>query len=602
MNRTKKTITSILFLCTLSFTSGTLFAQAKYAGLKEVAATGTPNKVDKPIATKRAIGYHAQKKDYQGKTLTNDYYYYRNLLSANKQKAYDDLYNKLAGGNSYIVPGVKISKDDIYDVAIGLMYDNPELFWLTCSYNYSYNGDGLITDITFGTIKLDDIKKAQQQFKEKTEPILYFASKLDNDMQRVKYIHDYLCKSLDYVPSEDYDQTTYSALVAGKTVCTGYAKSFLYFMQMLDIPATLLTGDHHAWNMVKLNGSYYEMDVTWDDTAKSNQYFNLVHNDMRKVDGHHPCNDTQRLIIAFPSTSNDMEYKRVYGNTPVGVPYTYQELAHFKADGSVQIATVKPTSSNTTPASTAATAAQPKPTTITPQPQPTAAQPKPTTITPQPQPTAAQPKPTTTTPQPQPTVTQPKPTTTTPQPQPTVTQPKPTTTSPAESNQLTQLDEDLQYYSETDYTEPEDGGMTMYNAPSIDAAEDSDVTADSSNTSYYPGDDDYSFTDDYSDYEDPQTENEAGTKGDIVSDWRSYVQMLTKKIATAPVDNETMTVTIVLKDKQTLNKVNRNLDTVWDSIDKSLDERDMMADNIEPSWSNAQTNIKYTLNITVYQF
>lgn len=56
----------------------------------------------------------------------------------------------------------------------------------------------------------------------------------------------------------------YSAIVNGKTVYAGYA------------------GEAHAWNLLQLDGEYYNMDVTWDypignpATTYYHDYFNVT--------------------------------------------------------------------------------------------------------------------------------------------------------------------------------------------------------------------------------------------------------------------------------------------------------------------------------------
>lgn len=57
-------------------------------------------------------------------------------------------------------------------------------------------------------------------------------------------------------------------------VCDGYAKSFMYLMNMVGIPTQLVIGTSidetgaaigHAWNLIKIQGAYYHVDSTWAD-------------------------------------------------------------------------------------------------------------------------------------------------------------------------------------------------------------------------------------------------------------------------------------------------------------------------------------------------
>ena len=73
--------------------------------------------------------------------------------------------------------------------------------------------------------------------------------------------------------------SAYGAIINGKAVCQGYASLFYRMCREAGIPARIITGlgngGAHAWNIVKLDGAYYNVDVTWDDTEDSNyNYFN----------------------------------------------------------------------------------------------------------------------------------------------------------------------------------------------------------------------------------------------------------------------------------------------------------------------------------------
>lgn len=90
-------------------------------------------------------------------------------------------------------------------------------------------------------------------------------------------------------------QSVYSALIEKRSVCAGYAKSFQFFMDILNIPSVYITGkayaaliDDHAWNMVyvKLSDSmedekhWYYVDATWSEFDKQNTVEEHIINNM----------------------------------------------------------------------------------------------------------------------------------------------------------------------------------------------------------------------------------------------------------------------------------------------------------------------------------
>ena len=97
-------------------------------------------------------------------------------------------------------------------------------------------------------------------------------------MKKEKYVHDALASAVTYDLTADMNQSAYSALVNGKSVCAGYARAYQYLLQQLGIPCYYCTGysgGDHAWNIVKLDDGYYNVDVTWDDAAAIRyDYFN----------------------------------------------------------------------------------------------------------------------------------------------------------------------------------------------------------------------------------------------------------------------------------------------------------------------------------------
>ena len=95
-----------------------------------------------------------------------------------------------------------------------------------------------------------------------------------SDYIKIKKIHDFVCDTIQYdyinVSNTDYKNqfTTYGALFNGRAVCQGYATLFYRLCREVGIPVRVITSSNHAWNIVKIDNKYYNIDCTWDDTDK----------------------------------------------------------------------------------------------------------------------------------------------------------------------------------------------------------------------------------------------------------------------------------------------------------------------------------------------
>lgn len=125
-----------------------------------------------------------------------------------------------------------------------------------------------------------------------------------SDLKKELAIHDYLVKNTQYdysnfiagrVPAESY--TAYGVLTKGIGVCLGYAQATKLLLNKAGIEAVVVIGtaygvggwNAHAWNIVKLDGEYYHLDVTFDDPYPDSgdlvdnyRYFNLTNEEISK--------------------------------------------------------------------------------------------------------------------------------------------------------------------------------------------------------------------------------------------------------------------------------------------------------------------------------
>ena len=325
----------------MSFTKQTVSAEGA-GGLSEAKGSAEKNKSDVALKDKKLLrGFERfVKTDAFGDALPDSFLFYREQLTANEKSAYDEVYKALMNASPSLDIITRIKQKELYRVMEAMWYDNPEIFWWSCQYCYYYNSDGTITRIMFEYLfPKEEMRARSRAFLNMSLPIIFYANLLESDMDKAKYVHDYLCLSIDY----DWDaynsgkyggklQSAYSAVVEYKTVCAGYSRAFAYYMQQLKIPCTVLHGSGHAWNMIEIAGDFYQMDVTWDDGKQTPPYFTLSHSAMQSVNMHTPNDLPAAIIRANPTRTAKMSYEAYFGNTPIGRPYTYREFANIADD------------------------------------------------------------------------------------------------------------------------------------------------------------------------------------------------------------------------------------------------------------------------------
>lgn len=117
--------------------------------------------------------------------------------------------------------------------------------------------DALLNELALWDVT--NYEKIQGVYNWVTENVQYDFDNLDDDSYTLKY-------------------STYSAIVQKNTVCQGYATLVYRLLLSLDVDCRLISGmadgENHAWNIVYLDGKYYNVDATWDrDLMGHYRYF-----------------------------------------------------------------------------------------------------------------------------------------------------------------------------------------------------------------------------------------------------------------------------------------------------------------------------------------
>ncbi|NLL63860.1 MAG: hypothetical protein GX241_06490 [Ruminococcaceae bacterium] len=252
--------------------------------------------LDNFIAEKAAIskGYVISE---SYKDIEDRYYY--NRLSKLEKEAYRIVYASIYDfPEKVVVPS--LSDDEFKKVFCALSYDNPDLFFLDNKFTLTSLGS-VNYFIPHYALTKEDYENKIQFVNTEAEKIIIEANKFTTEYDKELYVHDYLASVCQYANNTDKMACTiYGLLIDGHANCEGYSRTAQFIFNKLGIKNHLVTGmafneqgvnEGHMWNVVKIDGKSYNLDITWDDysfdekvnnpdNSPSHIYFNISTKDL----------------------------------------------------------------------------------------------------------------------------------------------------------------------------------------------------------------------------------------------------------------------------------------------------------------------------------
>ena len=131
-----------------------------------------------------------------------------------------------------------------------------------------------------------------------------------SELEKEKYVHDFICQNVRYDKlKKSYSHEIIGPLGQGVGVCEGIAKSVKVLLDALGVWNVIaICGNNpekgikyrHTWNIVKIGGTYYHLDATFDNSLGDEEirydYFNL--------DDKNIFRDHEPLIAPAPSCTD----------------------------------------------------------------------------------------------------------------------------------------------------------------------------------------------------------------------------------------------------------------------------------------------------------
>ena len=133
----------------------------------------------------------------------------------------------------------------------------------------------------------DELNNKIEQIKESISEVEKNIKDGDTELDIELKTHDYIGKNVTYY---SYDQienipinchNIYGTLIEKQAVCDGISKTLKLVLNNYNMDCIVVTGklkkESHAWNMVKLDDNWYNLDTTSDKSVKTSDKNYVIH-------------------------------------------------------------------------------------------------------------------------------------------------------------------------------------------------------------------------------------------------------------------------------------------------------------------------------------
>ena len=174
-----------------------------------------------------------------------------------------------------------IPSEDLDTIMFLLNYDCPEILQLAGDYYPEYTGTDLkkVSQVNLGYTMTS--MKYKSAIKE-VNSIVYQKTKEvrdKSDLEKEKYFYDLILGDCVYTENTNDSANVYGVLVGKEGRCEGISKAFMMLLRKAGIECMTVSGSQtwnssakyseHSWNIVKIDGEYYNVDITTDNMEYS---------------------------------------------------------------------------------------------------------------------------------------------------------------------------------------------------------------------------------------------------------------------------------------------------------------------------------------------
>ena len=189
-----------------------------------------------------------------------------------KKTIEDELYDMYITGDmgKRDVSSYKVTYSEFY----GMWPKFKEKNYALCANGYNTYPDAEYSGNYVTKIKIVNMdSNFAQRYQKSLLAINEFMAGVDNkmtDLDKIVWAHEFLVKHITYKDTGKIAHTSGGALGDAQCVCDGYVNGMITLLNLVGVESKKVFSNdmNHSWSYVKLDGQWYHMDTTWDDTRK----------------------------------------------------------------------------------------------------------------------------------------------------------------------------------------------------------------------------------------------------------------------------------------------------------------------------------------------
>ena len=155
-------------------------------------------------------------------------------------------------------------------------------------YSYEKDGDAYSYTVVITPDYYSDSEQEEEVSQAADKVVEGFAfDENTTDLEKVRAVYDFVYENVDYdiihKKNEGYHlkSTAYGALIYKHALCQGFSVLMYRLLRQSGIECRIVTGtvmidgeeEFHAWNIVNIDGKFYDLDAAWCKQLETEDYF-----------------------------------------------------------------------------------------------------------------------------------------------------------------------------------------------------------------------------------------------------------------------------------------------------------------------------------------